>query len=185
MSGGLGLGKAGGRKGTEMNGEGKGIEAASRRRKKKISQGQGAYTQGKPLKRSPTNGHYIFRYESRPDYGPVRGPNNWSPVGHLASDTGGPSLYTMCALKTLIAMRTSTIAHCNSAWDHQRPPTNVPGKSFCTRSLSLSLATRFLYIYISLSLLFALFYRPSTRETSSSSFTRISRPLSPLCDLVV
>lgn len=70
-------------------------------------------------------------------------------MGHLASDTGGPSLYTMCALKTLIAMRTSTIAHCTSAWDHQRPPTNVQGKSFCTRSLSLSCNSFSLFLFSS------------------------------------
>lgn len=40
-------------------------------------------------------------------------------------------------------MRTSTIAHCTSAWDHQRPPTNVPGKSFCTRSPSLFFSSFF------------------------------------------
>lgn len=55
----------------------------------------------------------------------------------------------MCALKTLIAMRTSTIAHCTSAWDHQRPPTNVQGKSFCTRSLSLSCNSFSLFLFSS------------------------------------
>lgn len=62
-------------------------------------------------------------------------------------------------------MSTSTIAHCTSAWDHQRPPTNRGKASVHDLSLSLLHTTRF----ISSLLASPPFLPAETRESLSSS----------------